>query len=108
MRGGELAIEVRTDDKLQEIWLKQGDFTQTISSEFIRAALSRAVRLYECNVHAIHAIRPYDNTSDAFVYSHAHSPDSYPATCLHTHAHALKHRRQLTVSSSSLTSYLMI
>ena len=103
MRRGELAIEVRTDDNLQEVWLKQGDFTQTISSEFIRAALSRAVRLHECNVHAIHAIRPYDNTSDAFVY-----PDSYPATRLHTHAHVLKHRRQLTVSSSSLTSYLMI
>ena len=60
MRQGELAIEVRTDGRSQRVWLKQGDFTQTISSEYIRAALSRAVRLYECNVHAIHAIRPYN------------------------------------------------
>ena len=104
-RGGELATEIRTDGGLQKVWLKQGDFTKTISGAYIRAALSRAVRLYECNVHAIHAIRLYDNT---FVYSHAHSPDSYPATRLHTLAHALKHRRQLNVSSSSRTSYLMI
>ena len=56
MRQGELAIEVRTDGRSQRVWLKRGDFTKTITGAYIRAALSRAVRLYERNVHAIHAI----------------------------------------------------